>query len=89
MLYVIAYEGFTCNIIEWIYSYRENYESECEYFENDAAVNALNKLLKFLDEGIMSGIYIFIINLLNNYNFQFVFLIINMYNKITFTSFCF
>jgi len=52
-----AFEGLTCNIIEWIYSYRHNYDSACEYFANDAAVKALNKLSSFFDKGIISGKY--------------------------------
>ncbi|ORX42458.1 periplasmic binding protein-like II [Piromyces finnis] len=48
-----AYEGLTCNIVEWIYSYRESYGSECKYFSDEAASNALEKISKFLDEGVM------------------------------------
>jgi len=41
--------------MEWIYSYRESFNSECGYFKNNDAIDSLNKMVSFVDKKIITG----------------------------------
>ncbi|ORX56614.1 periplasmic binding protein-like II, partial [Piromyces finnis] len=49
-----AYEGLTCNIYEWIYSFRDEVNTKLNYFNDDFALKALKKLISLLNKSIIS-----------------------------------
>ncbi|ORY49722.1 periplasmic binding protein-like II, partial [Neocallimastix californiae] len=50
-----SYEGLTCNIYEWIYSYRDNLDTKIDYFNDKFSLTALKKLISFLDKSVISN----------------------------------
>ncbi|ORX56617.1 periplasmic binding protein-like II, partial [Piromyces finnis] len=49
-----SYEGLTCNIYEWIYSFRDKYDSTLDYFNDHSSLTALKKLISFFSKSIIS-----------------------------------
>ncbi|KAG4104241.1 periplasmic binding protein-like II [Neocallimastix lanati (nom. inval.)] len=49
-----SYEGLTCNIYEWIFSYRKNLDTKVNYFNDDFSLTALKKLISFFDKSVIS-----------------------------------
>ncbi|KAL6607138.1 periplasmic binding protein-like II [Neocallimastix californiae] len=49
-----AYEGLTCNIYEWIYSFRNSIDTKIDFFNDESSLRALKKLISLLDKSIIS-----------------------------------
>ncbi|ORX79594.1 hypothetical protein BCR32DRAFT_294346 [Anaeromyces robustus] len=49
-----SYEGLTCNIYEWIYSFRDTKDTVLDYFNDVSSLNALKKLISLLNKSIIS-----------------------------------
>ncbi|ORX79595.1 periplasmic binding protein-like II [Anaeromyces robustus] len=50
-----AYEGLTCNIYEWIYSFRDNKDSKLNFFNDPSSLQALKKLISFFKNSTISN----------------------------------